>query len=60
MRLLVDENIDKLAVVKLRADGHDVFYALEDTHLPWIPACYIKPREKGARCSLSTVALMNW
>lgn len=31
MRLLVDENVDKLAVVKLRADGHDVFYALEDS-----------------------------
>ena len=31
MRLLVDENIDKLAVVRLRADGHDVFYVLEDS-----------------------------
>lgn len=31
MRLLADENINKLAVVRLRADGHDVFYALEDS-----------------------------
>ena len=29
MRLLADENIDSLAVAKLRAAGHDVFYVRE-------------------------------
>lgn len=31
MRLLADENIERLAVVRLRAMGHDVFYAEESS-----------------------------
>ena len=31
MRLLADENIDQSAVLRLRAMGHDVFYAKESS-----------------------------
>ncbi len=31
MRLLADENIDRLAVVRLRTAWHDVFYVREDS-----------------------------